>query len=96
MHKEEWRAERTSSQTASKFSIPHAATRIRAAIDATDGDAIAVSEAATRAAHDRLSASGFHVEPTCATATAALSVYRDRGVLDSDDDVVVALTGRNA
>ncbi|MBV0925502.1 pyridoxal-phosphate dependent enzyme [Halomicroarcula limicola] len=75
---------------------PARGDQIRAAIDATDGDAVAVSEAATRAAHDRLSASGFHVEPTCATATAALSAYRDRGVLAPDDDVVVALTGRNA
>jgi threonine synthase len=33
------------------------------------------------------------VEPTCATATAALDVYRERGVVADGDDVVVALTG---
>ncbi|MBX0322384.1 threonine synthase [Halomicroarcula sp. F13] len=75
---------------------PARADQIRRAVEATDGDAVAVDEAATRRAHDRLSAAGFHVEPTCATATAALSAFRERGVLDTADDVVVALTGRNA
>jgi threonine synthase len=75
---------------------PARADQIRAAIEATDGDAIAVDEPTTRAAHDRLSAAGFHVEPTCATAPAALERFRERGVLGPDDDVVVALTGRNA
>jgi threonine synthase len=70
--------------------------QIRAAIDATDGDAIAVSEVATRRAHDRLARTGVHVEPTCATAPAALRALRERGVVGSDVDVVVALTGRNS
>jgi threonine synthase len=63
------------------------------AIEATDGDALAVSAVDTEREHDRLARDGFHVEPTCATATAALQQFRDRGVIDDDDDVVVALTG---
>jgi threonine synthase len=63
------------------------------AIEATDGDALAVGPDVTEREHDRLARAGFHVEPTCATATAALADYRERGVLAPDDDVVVALTG---
>ena len=63
------------------------------AIDATDGDAIPVSEADVRRAHDRLGRLGFDVEPTAAAAVAGLRRYRDRGTLDGDD-VVVPLTGR--
>ncbi|ELZ28829.1 l-threonine synthase [Halosimplex carlsbadense 2-9-1] len=63
------------------------------AVDETDGDAVAVGPDATERERDRLARAGFHVEPTCATATAALAEYRDRGVLGPDDDVVVALTG---
>ncbi len=66
---------------------------ILAAIEATDGDAIAVDSSATEREADRLVQSGFHVEPTSAVATAALAQYRDRGVLAPNDDVVVALTG---
>ncbi|WP_135364878.1 threonine synthase [Halosimplex halophilum] len=67
--------------------------RILAAVEETDGDAVAVGPEATEREHDRLARAGFHVEPTCATATAALADYRERGVLAPDDDVVVALTG---
>ncbi len=74
---------------------PARGDQLRAAIDATGGDAVAVSEAATRRAHDRLARAGVHVEPTCATAPAALRTLRERGVVESDADVVVALTGRN-
>ncbi|GCF13881.1 threonine synthase [Haloarcula mannanilytica] len=70
--------------------------QIRQAIEETDGAAVAVSAAATEREHDRLSAAGFHVEPTCATATAALTQFRERGELQDDEDVVVALTGRNS
>jgi threonine synthase len=63
------------------------------AIDATDGDAIAISEATVERELDALHRRGFYTEPTCAVAPAALSEYRDRGVLDSGDDVVVPLTG---
>lgn len=63
------------------------------AIEATDGDVVAVSEAAVEATLDRLHADGFYTEPTCAVAPAALDIYRERGVLQDGDDVVVALTG---
>jgi threonine synthase len=64
------------------------------AIEATDGDAIAVSAEAVRRAHESLRTSGFDVEPTAAAAVAGLRRYRDRGTLDGDEDVVVPLTGR--
>jgi threonine synthase len=67
--------------------------QILAAIEETDGDAVAVGREATEREHDRFARAGFHVEPTCATATAALADYRERGVVGPDDDVVVALTG---
>ncbi len=67
--------------------------QILAAIEATGGDAIALSEEAVRTELDRLHRDGFYTEPTCAVAPAALSLYRERGVIDPDDDVVVALTG---
>jgi threonine synthase len=63
------------------------------AIDATDGDAIAVDAAETEAELDTLHRAGFYTEPTCAVAPAALRTYRERGVVDGDDDVVVPLTG---
>ncbi|MFB6113448.1 MAG: pyridoxal-phosphate dependent enzyme [Halodesulfurarchaeum sp.] len=67
--------------------------QITAAIDATDGDAIAVGEAVTERSLSRLHRSGFDVEPTSAAAVAGLSVYRERGVLETGEDVVVPLTG---
>jgi len=66
---------------------------IREAIAETDGDAIAITAAATDRELERLHAAGFYTEPTCAVAPAALREYRERGVVDADDDVVVALTG---
>ncbi|MEF8881486.1 MAG: threonine synthase [Halapricum sp.] len=63
------------------------------AIEATNGDAVAVSAEATEREHVRLARAGFHVEPTCATATAALARFRKKGVIDDGDDIVVALTG---
>jgi threonine synthase len=63
------------------------------AIVETNGAAVAVGATATKREHDRLAQAGFHVEPTSATATAAFARCRDRGVLDPEDDVIVALTG---
>ena len=63
------------------------------AIDATDGDAIALSSSAVSDELDRLHRAGFYTEPTCAVAPAALRAYRDRGVVGPDDDVVVPLSG---
>ncbi|MFB6101049.1 MAG: pyridoxal-phosphate dependent enzyme [Haloplanus sp.] len=67
---------------------------IDAALDATDGDAIAVTEAAVDRAHTALQQDGFDVEPTAAAAPAGLRAYRDRGTIAADADVVVPLTGR--
>ncbi|MYL69076.1 pyridoxal-phosphate dependent enzyme [Halorubrum distributum] len=66
---------------------------IRGAIDATGGDALAVTEAAATPELDRLHAAGFYTEPTCAVAPAALRVLRERGEIGPDEDVVVPLTG---
>jgi threonine synthase len=66
---------------------------IREAIEATDGDAIALEPERIERALDRLHRGGFYVEPTCAAAPAALERYRELDVLDERDDVVVPLTG---
>jgi threonine synthase len=66
---------------------------ILAALEATGGEAVAIGRDATEATLDRLHRAGFYVEPTCALAPAALAELRDSGVVESDDDVVVALTG---
>jgi threonine synthase len=63
------------------------------AIEATGGDAIALDAEPVADALDRLHRGGFYVEPTSAVAPAALDTYREEGVLDRDDDVVVPLTG---
>ncbi|WP_136689405.1 threonine synthase [Halorhabdus amylolytica] len=65
------------------------------AIDATDGDAVAVTAEETERAHDRLSGVGLAVEPTSATAVAGLQRLREWDVIDDSDEVVVPLTGRN-
>ncbi|MDZ7746590.1 MAG: pyridoxal-phosphate dependent enzyme [Halobacteriales archaeon] len=72
---------------------PARETQIHEAIEATDGDAIAVSEEAVSETLDALHAAGFYTESTCAVAPAALEEYRERGVLDAGADVVVPLTG---
>jgi len=67
---------------------------IDAALDTTDGDAIALSEAVVETALADLRNAGFVVEPTAAVGLAGLRAYRDRGILAPDADVVVPLTGR--
>ncbi len=59
----------------------------------TDGDAVAVTEAAGNRELDRLHAAGFYTEPTCAVAPAALRDLRECGAIDADEDVIVPLTG---
>jgi threonine synthase len=63
------------------------------AIEATDGDAIALDEGPVADALDRLHRGGFYVEPTSAVAPAAVEAYREQGILDEGDEVVVPLTG---
>jgi len=72
---------------------PARGDQLLAALRETGGGAVAVGPDATEREHDRLAQAGFHVEPTCATATAALAEFRAQGVVAPDDDVVVALTG---
>ena len=72
---------------------PARGEEILGAIEATDGDAIAVGTDETRAALDALHRAGFYVEPTSAAGAAGLERYRNRGVLDPCADVVVPLTG---
>ncbi|RQH03279.1 pyridoxal-phosphate dependent enzyme [Natrarchaeobius oligotrophus] len=76
-----------------KIAAPARRDEILAAIDRTDGDAIALGGDPIESALDRLHRGGFYVEPTCAVAPAALERYREAGVLEPDDDVVVPLTG---
>jgi threonine synthase len=63
------------------------------AVEATDGDVVALDSDPVADALDRLRRGGFYVEPTAAVAPAALAAFCERGVLDSDDDVVIPLTG---
>ena len=74
---------------------PARGDQLLAAVDTTDGAAVAVDADATRQAHERLSRAGFQVEPTCATAVAALEVFRQRGTITAADDTVVVLSGQN-
>ncbi|TYT62781.1 threonine synthase [Natrialba swarupiae] len=63
------------------------------AVESTGGDVIALGDDPIESALDQLHRDGFYVEPTCAVAPAALEEYREMGVLDGDEDVVVPLTG---
>lgn len=63
------------------------------AIEATNGDCIALEASAVETELEALHQHGFYVEPTSAIAPAALRTYRDRGVLAGDEDVAVPLTG---
>ncbi|MCU4718421.1 pyridoxal-phosphate dependent enzyme [Halapricum hydrolyticum] len=85
--------ERNDAADGIQIAEPARKAQIVEAIEATGGDAVAVTAEATDREHDRLARAGFHVEPTCATATSALDRFRDRGAIDDRDDVVVALTG---
>ncbi|WP_408957424.1 pyridoxal-phosphate dependent enzyme [Natrinema sp. 74] len=76
-----------------QISDPARDTEILDAIAETGGDAIAIGGDPIETALDRLHRNGFYVEPTCAVAPAALEQYREAGVIDEDDDVVVPLTG---
>ncbi|MGB9964640.1 pyridoxal-phosphate dependent enzyme [Halobacterium hubeiense] len=69
---------------------PARTDQILAAIDATDGDAVACTAGETEAALSALHGRGFYVEPTSAVAVAGLEAYRERGLAG---DVAVALTG---
>jgi len=66
---------------------------VLAAIRGSHGQTVAVSEAEIEASHEALARTGFYVEPTCATADAALARLLDAGVITADQTSVVVLTG---
>ena len=76
-----------------RIADPPRAPEILEAIDATDGDVVALCSDRVETALDRLHRTGFYVEPTSAVAPAALGSFREAGVVGEDDDVVVPLTG---
>jgi threonine synthase len=78
-----------------QITTPARGDQLLSTIGDTGGAAIAVDAGATERAHERLSRAGFQVEPTCATALAALAAYRERGTVTAEDDVVVVLSGQN-
>jgi threonine synthase len=67
--------------------------QLLAAIEDTDGEAVAVDAGTTRRTLGRLRERGFDTEPTCAVAPAALERLRASGAIGEDEDVCVVLTG---
>ncbi|MFB6198780.1 MAG: pyridoxal-phosphate dependent enzyme [Halobacteriaceae archaeon] len=63
------------------------------AIDQTRGSVIAVGENQVGRELERLQNNGYYVEPTAAVAPAGLNVYREKGTIAGDDEVIVPLTG---
>lgn len=85
--------ERNAAADGIQISRPAREEQLVDAIDATNGDAITVSEAAVKEALKRLHRNGLYVEPTSAIVLAAVERYRDRGEIRPTDDVVLPLTG---
>jgi threonine synthase len=79
--------------TASGIAIgkPVRGSQILAAVRATDGAIVAVTEEEIEAAYDRLAQQGFFVERTSATAIAAVRALHD--TLPAEGPVIVPLTG---
>lgn len=66
---------------------------IVASLRETGGRTVAITEAEIVDALKRLGALGFFVEPTCATAAAALDKLTEAGLIAADERTVVILTG---
>lgn len=64
-----------------------------AAVRRSGGDMAAVPEADIAGAVRRLAGEGLYVEPTSATAAAAIDVFRTRGAIRPGETTVVLLTG---
>lgn len=64
-----------------------------AALRESGGETIAVPEAAISRSRDELARAGLYAEPTSATAAAALTELRARGVILPGETTVVVLTG---
>lgn len=75
-------------------SDPPSGNRALAAVTATDGAVVSVSEDALLDETARLAAdAGISVEPSCAVATAAVRELSAAGELGADEDVAAILTG---
>lgn len=63
------------------------------ALRASEGGAVAVTEAEIEAALFSLARIGIYVEPTCASAAAALAKLHASGTIGADETTVLVLTG---
>lgn len=72
---------------------PPRSAEMQAALDRTDGDAIAIDRDRTATCEAALAAQGFHVEPTAAIAVAGFDRLRERGDIAADEETVIALNG---
>lgn len=75
------------------ISKPIRTREVLAAVRRSAGSTIAVSENEILAAHDGLARQGFYVEPTCASAAAALTRLRGDGVIRPEELTVLIMTG---
>ena len=79
--------------TAIRIGNPVNAPKALPGIRNTGGTAIAVSDEAITDAQRALAAEGVGVEPASATSVAGLRKLRERGIVDSDEQVVCLTTG---
>ncbi|MFP4632089.1 MAG: threonine synthase [Halobacteriales archaeon] len=80
--------------TAIRIGDPVNAPKARRAIDATDGDALSVSDDELIEAQKQLArAEGIGVEPASATSVAGVKKMLESGDLDEDESVVCVATG---
>ena len=63
------------------------------ALRQSGGQTVAVSEEGITLSVRRLASMGLYVEPTCATAAAALDILSERGAIQSHENTVVLMTG---
>ena len=66
---------------------------VLAAVRRSAGRTVAVSEDEILAAHGELARSGFYVEPTSASAAAALTKLLGEGLIRRDETTVLIMTG---
>jgi len=79
--------------TAIRIGNPVNAPKALPGIRETGGTAVAVADDAITAAQRDLAGEGIGVEPASAASVAGLRELRDRGVVESDEDVVCLTTG---
>ena len=72
---------------------PPRGRQVLAALRATGGAAVAVSDDELWAGHRQAARQGIYCEPTSAVALGAITMARARGILTAGDRVVCALTG---